>query len=132
VSTFDRLNIAVFAALALSAFAGIDCGGASGDCFRYSDCASGLTCSAGKCVVPPPQAPSDDGSDDAGTLVTDDAETTESTPVLGDEAQSGDNGVRRLTRGRPPTKSYRFHLPQKDEWRMWKTEWNRGSSRLAA
>jgi hypothetical protein len=91
VSTFDRLPIAIVTARALTATASVDCGGSSSECFRYSDCASGLTCAAGKCVAPPPQAPSDDGSADAGAVlpVLTDAGTSEATELVANGAQSG-------------------------------------------
>jgi hypothetical protein len=91
VSTFDRLPIAIVTALALTLTAGVDCGGSSTECLRYSDCTSGLTCAAGKCVAPPPQAPSDDGSADAGPVVPvlTDAGISEATEPVADGAQSG-------------------------------------------
>lgn len=86
MSTFDRLNIAIVTTLALTAIAGVDCGGASSDCFRYSDCAAGLTCAAGKCVAPQLSTPGNDGSAEQS-----DAGTAESTLPDGDDVEAASN-----------------------------------------
>lgn len=53
----ERLGFVVSVLAALAVGAG--CAADGGDCFRYSDCAQGLTCAYGRCVVPPAPDPSD-------------------------------------------------------------------------
>jgi hypothetical protein len=56
-------------------------------CLRYSDCAEGLTCAMGKCVVPPAQTGDEGGIDEAGT--GDDS----STPLIDSGTPVVDSGV---------------------------------------
>lgn len=44
-------------------------------CLRYSDCAEGLTCAMGKCVVPPAQTGDEGGIDEAGSSEPDSSTT---------------------------------------------------------
>ena len=44
------------------------CGAESGDCLRFTDCAQGLTCAAGRCVVPPPPASASAGEGGTTTV----------------------------------------------------------------
>ena len=88
--TFDRVHLSLVAAVVLLA-ASIDCGGPSGDCLRYSDCASGLTCAAGKCVAPPPPPPSDGGSTEDDGNVDGTSELTDA-GSLGAQSSTDDGG----------------------------------------
>jgi hypothetical protein len=56
-------------------------------CLRFSDCAEGLTCAMGKCVVPPAQVGDEGGVDEAGT------EDDSSTPVSDSSTPVGDSSV---------------------------------------
>jgi hypothetical protein len=82
VSTSERMRritTCVFVILG-SAVAGCDAASA-GACVRFSDCASGLTCAAGECVVPP--SPTD------ATAASADATSATTTPTPGDESTPG-------------------------------------------
>ena len=64
----------------------------SDTCLRYSDCAEGLTCAMGKCVVPPAQVGDEGGIDEAGTV--DDSSTPvsdSSAPVV--DSSDQDSGA---------------------------------------
>lgn len=88
--TFDRLSPWVLGAIALLT-ASVDCGGPSGDCLRYSDCAAGLTCAAGKCVAPPLPAPDDGGStNDDGNV--EGASALADAASVGAQSSTGDGG----------------------------------------
>lgn len=69
MSTCDRMRLfallAPLAALVLSA-----CGAESGGCLRFSDCAEGLTCAYGRCVLPPPPATAADAATGDGPVST--------------------------------------------------------------
>lgn len=39
----------------------------SDECLRFSDCAEGLTCAFGKCVIPPAQTGDEGGTSEAGS-----------------------------------------------------------------
>ncbi|MBV9947579.1 MAG: hypothetical protein JOZ69_12065 [Myxococcales bacterium] len=67
MSTCRRWEPVLLLVLLCAAFA--SCGAESGDCLRFTDCAEGLTCAAGRCVVPPPPA-SASGSDGAAPAVS--------------------------------------------------------------
>lgn len=68
--------------------AGVDC--SADDCFRYSDCAQGLTCAYGHCVVPAPPDAAEGGSVSTGD---DGAASTESGTTSGEAARDGGSAL---------------------------------------
>jgi hypothetical protein len=60
--------------------------GPTPDCLRFSDCAEGLTCAAGKCVPPAGQGGGDDAAAGDGAAIGDGA-------VVGDVSTTGDGAV---------------------------------------
>ena len=65
----------------------------SGTCLRFSDCAEGLTCAMGKCVVPPAQTGDEGGVDEAGTTSDSSTPITDSStpPIDSSVTDSGSN-----------------------------------------
>jgi hypothetical protein len=73
VSTCERTRLsALLVVLVVAAVSA--CGGADPvDCLRFSDCAEGLTCAYGHCVVPPSPASADATAGDGAASTGDDA-----------------------------------------------------------
>jgi hypothetical protein len=80
VSTSSQGRVLAAAVLVLAL---ARCSASGTDCLRYSDCGPGLTCAAGKCVVPPPPA-------DAALFVEPDASDIVTQPVEASSLDSPD------------------------------------------
>jgi hypothetical protein len=79
----------LMAVAATCASANAGCGAESGDCVRYSDCADGLTCAAGKCVVPPAPPSSSGGNSSSSSSMTSSGGIEAGSEASGDEAGNG-------------------------------------------
>lgn len=96
--TCERFGFVVGLLAAVVAATGCGAVGAEGaDCFRFSDCAQGLTCAYGRCAVPPAPDPSDGGggqADDGGVLGLESGATGDDGASIGFEAgPQGDDGA---------------------------------------
>jgi len=91
VSISSKLGSFVLAVVVVAALTGC---GAPSTCLRYSDCAQGLTCAAGKCVIPGFNDDNADGQDESAVESVVDAGESECT--------SGDNNPCGLTSSNGP------------------------------
>jgi hypothetical protein len=67
--------------------------GAPTTCLRYSDCASGLTCADGLCVVPPAGDDGGDAGDDGGSAADTGVGENDSAVALIDAANPSDSST---------------------------------------